>query len=153
MNVLPKTLTFEQTLVNYGEAVLGHKVDAGSISFWTAVAMLCVLLPYLGRLAARHFFAKDGSLVGIGAVALVSVGLTFGAFCMALTSLSAFVPANIETLVVSLATCTALLLVTSAASQVLSMGFGPSLGLQVIFWNIVFVSQVTTRFLTDLWSH
>lgn len=152
MNVLPKALTFEHALRNHGETLLGTPVDSGSISFWTAVAMLCVLLPYLGRLAARHFFGKDGSLLGIGAVALVSVGLTFCAFCMAAASLSTFVPANIETLVISLATCTAVLLVASAASQILSMGFGPSLGLQVIFWNIVLVSQVATRFLTDLWT-
>jgi hypothetical protein len=87
----------------------------------------------------------------IGAVAMASVALTFAGYCMALTSLSAFIPANFETLVVSLATCTVVLLVTSAASQVLSMGFGPSLGLQVIFWNIVLVSRVGNRFLTDLW--
>lgn len=152
MNVLPKALTFERALRNYGEMILGNTVDVSSISFWAAVAMLVVLLPYLGRLAAKHFFAKEGSIIGIGAVALVSVGLTFCAFCMAMTSLSTFVPANIETLVVTLATCTAVLLVASAASQILSMGFGPSLGLQVIFWNIVFISQVATRFLTDLWT-
>ena len=71
---------------------------------------------------------------------------------MADASLSSFVPANFGTLVLSLATCTAVLLIASAASQVLSLGFGPSLGLQVIFWNIVVVANVATRFLTDLWS-
>jgi hypothetical protein len=45
------------------------------------------------------------------------------------------------------------LLVTSAAAQVLSMGFGPSLGLQLIFWNIVFLAQLATRFLMDFWKH
>lgn len=144
-------LTFEGTLRNQGGAVLGHPIDVSSVSFWVALLLLAVLLPYLGRLAAKHFFGKDGSLLSIGAVAIASVALTFAGYCMALTSLSAFIPANFETLVVSLATCTVVLLVTSAASQVLSMGFGPSLGLQVIFWNIVLVSRVGNRFLTDLW--
>lgn len=145
-------LTFEGTLRDQGSAVLGHEVNTGSLSFWVALALLLVLLPYLGRLAAKHFFGKDGTVVGIGAVAVASVALTFAGYCMALTSLSAFVPANFETLVVSLATCTVVLLVASAASQILSMGFGPSLGLQVIFWNIVLVSRVGNRFLTDLWT-
>lgn len=146
-------LTFEGTLREHGATVLGQTVDLASVNFWISVAMVAVLVPYLGRLAARHFFGKEGGLVAIGSVGLLSVGLTFGAFCMADTSLSAFVPANFSTLVLTLATCTALLLVASAASQLLSLAFGPSLGLQVIFWNIVFVSQIATRFLTDLWTH
>ncbi len=145
-------LTFEGTLREEASDLLGHAADLGSAEFWVALALLVVLLPYLGRLAAKHFFGKDGTMVGIGAVALASVALTFAGYCMALTSLSAFVPANFETLVVSLATCTVVLLVASAASQILSMGFGPSLGLQVIFWNIVFVARVGNRFLTDLWT-
>lgn len=145
-------LTFDGTLREEASALLGHEANLGSAEFWVALALLLVLLPYLGRLAARHFFGKDGTVVGIGAVAIASVALTFAGYCMALTSLSAFVPANFETLVVSLATCTVVLLVASAASQILSMGFGPSLGLQVIFWNIVLVARVGNRFLTDLWT-
>ena len=145
-------LTFEGTLREEGSALLGHPFDPASPNFWVAVSLLAVLLPYLGRLAAKHFFGKDGSLPAVGSVALISVALTFAGYCMALTSLSSFVPANFETLIVSLATCTVVLLVASAASQVLSMGFGPSLGLQVIFWNIVLVSRVGNRFLTDLWT-
>ena len=145
-------LTFEGSLRQHGETLLGQPVDLGSVNFWVSVAMVAVLVPYLGRLAARHFFGKDGSLLAIGSVGLLSVGLAFAAFCMADTSLSAFVPANFATLVLALATCTAVLLVASAASQVLSLGFGPSLGLQVIFWNLVVVARVATRFLTDLWT-
>lgn len=145
-------LTFEGSLREHGALILGHPVDPGSVNFWVSLAMVAVLVPYLGRLAARHFFGKDGGLLSIGSVGLVSVFLAFAAFCMADTSLSAFVPANFETLVLAFATCTAVLLIASAASQVLSLGFGPSLGLQVIFWNIVFVANVATRFLTDLWT-
>ncbi len=145
-------LTFDGTLREEASDLLGHEANLASAEFWVALALLLVLLPYLGRLAAKHFFGKDGTMVGIGAVAIASVALTFAGYCMALTSLSAFVPANFETLVVSLATCTVVLLVASAASQILSMGFGPSLGLQVIFWNIVLVARVGNRFLTDLWT-
>lgn len=145
-------MTFEGSLREHGSLILAHPVDTGSVNFWVSLAMVAVLVPYLGRLAARHFFGKDGGLLAIGSVGLVSVLLTFAAFCMADTSLSAFVPANFQTLVLAFATCTAVLLVASAASQVLSLGFGPSLGLQVIFWNIVVVANVTTRFLTDLWT-
>ncbi len=145
-------MTFEGSLREHGATVLGQPIDLGSVNFWIALAMVVVLVPYLGRLAARHFFGKEGSIIGIGAVGLVSLALTFAAFCMADTSLSAFVPANFATLVLALATCTAVLLVASAASQILSLGFGPSLGLQVIFWNLVFAARVGTRFLTDLWT-
>jgi hypothetical protein len=55
--------------------------------------------------------------------------------------------------VISLCTGTVVLLVTSAAAQVLGMGFGPSLGLQLVFWNIVFLAQLATRFLMDFWKH
>ena len=109
--------------------------------------------PNLGRLAAQHFFGKDGTLFGIGLTGIVSVALTFAAICMADTSLSGFVPKSVEILVISLCTATVVLLVTSAAAQVLSMGFGPSLGLQLIFWNIVFLAQLATRFLMDFWKH
>jgi hypothetical protein len=145
-------MTFEGTLREHGAVLLGHPVDAANVNFWVALAMVVVLVPYLGRLAARHFFGKETGLVAIGAVGLLSVALAFGAFCMADTSLSTFVPSNFETLVLTFATCTAVLLIASAASQFLSLGFGPSLGLQVIFWNLVVVANVATRFLTDLWS-
>ena len=79
--------------------------------------------------------------------------MTFAAICMADTSLSGFIPKSIEVLVISLCTATVVLLVTSASAQVLSMGFGPSLGLQLIFWNIVFLAQLATRFLMDFWKH
>jgi len=81
------------------------------------------------------------------------VALTFGAICMADTSLSGFIPKSVEILVISLCTGTVVLLVTSAAAQVLGMGFGPSLGLQLVFWNIVFLAQLATRFLMDFWKH
>ncbi|MFN7340835.1 MAG: hypothetical protein ACK5VI_07135 [Opitutia bacterium] len=144
--------SFESALRKHAALILGHPVDLAAVNFWVSLAMVAVLVPYLGRLAAKHFFGKEGSLLAIGAVGLISVGLAFAAFCMADASLSSFVPANFGTLVLSLATCTAVLLIASAASQVLSLGFGPSLGLQVIFWNIVVVANVATRFLTDLWS-
>ena len=115
--------------------------------------MVVVYIPLLGRLAAQHFFAKDGTAIGIGLTGLVSVALTFAAVCMADTSLSGFIPKSIEILVISLCTATVVLLVTSASAQVLSMGFGPSLGLQLIFWNIVFLAQLATRFLMDFWKH
>jgi hypothetical protein len=72
---------------------------------------------------------------------------------MADTSLSSFVPKAVQTLVISLCTGTVVLLVTSAATQVLSLGFGPSLGLQLVFWNIVLLAQLATKFLTDFWKH
>jgi hypothetical protein len=115
--------------------------------------MVLIYLPFLGRLAAQHFFGKDGTLFGIGLTGILSVALTFAAICMADTSLSGFVPKSVEILVISLCTATVVLLVTSAAAQVLSMGFGPSLGLQLIFWNIVFLAQLATRFLMDFWKH
>ena len=136
---------------SYAEKILGQ--DYGSMGFWVALAMVLIYLPLLGRLAAQHFFGKDGTAVGIGLTGLVSVGLTFAAVCMADTSLSGFVPKSIEILVISLCTATVVLLVTSASAQVLSMGFGPSLGLQLIFWNIVFLAQLATRFLMDFWKH
>jgi hypothetical protein len=115
--------------------------------------MVVVYIPLLGRLAAQHFFGKDGTSIGIGLTGLVSVALTFAAICMADTSLSGFIPKSVEILVISLCTATVVLLVTSASAQVLSMGFGPSLGLQLIFWNIVFLAQLATRFLMDFWKH
>ena len=105
------------------------------------------------RLAAAHFFGKDGTVFGIGLTGIFSVALTFGAICMADTSLSGFIPKSVEVLVISLCTGTVVLLVTSAAAQVLGMGFGPSLGLQLVFWNIVFLAQLATRFLMDFWKH
>ena len=121
---------------------------SGSPSRWCSSTY-----PILGRLAAQHFFGKDGSAIGIGLTGILSVALTFAAICMADTSLSGFIPQSVEILVISLCTATVVLLVTSAAAQVLSMGFGPSLGLQLIFWNIVFLSQLATRFLMDFWKH
>ncbi|MEI7602350.1 MAG: hypothetical protein WCJ77_01690 [Opitutae bacterium] len=155
MNILPiPPLTFEAAVKQYAETILGQKYGSGSeVGFWIAVAMVVIYVPVLGRLAAKHFFGKDGSLFGIGAVGLVSIALTFATICMADTSLSSFVPKAVETLVVSLCAATVVLLVTSAATQVLSMGFGPSLGLQLVFWNIVLVAQLATKFLTDFWKH
>jgi len=146
-----KEAIIKNTVENYAEKVLGQ--DYGSMGFWVALAMVVVYVPLLGRLAATHFFGKDGTAVGIGLTGLVSVALTFAAVCMADTSLSGFIPKSIEILVISLCTATVVLLVTSASAQVLSMGFGPSLGLQLIFWNIVFLAQLATRFLMDFWKH
>ncbi len=147
-------LTFEDVVKSYADKILGQSYGSGSeIGFWLAVAMVLIYIPVLGRQAAKHFFGKDGSLVGIGLVGLFSVGLTFGAICMADTSLSGFVPQAIQMLVISLCTGTVIMLVTSATTQVLSMSFGPSLGLQLIFWNIVFLAQLATKFLTEFWKH
>jgi hypothetical protein len=146
-----KEAIIKNTVENYAEKVLGQ--EYGSEGFWLALAMVVVYIPLLGRLAATHFFGKDGTAVGIGLTGLVSVALTFAAVCMADTSLSGFIPKSIEILVISLCTATVVLLVTSASAQVLSMGFGPSLGLQLIFWNIVFLAQLATRFLMDFWKH
>ncbi len=146
-----KEAIIENTVENYAEKVLGQ--DYGTMGFWVALAMVVVYIPLLGRLAAAHFFGKDGTIFGIGLTGLVSVALIFAAVCMADTSLSGFIPKSIEILVISLCTATVVLLVTSASAQVLSMGFGPSLGLQLIFWNIVFVAQLATRFLMDFWKH
>ena len=146
-----KEAIIKNTVENYAEKVLGQ--DYGSMGFWVALAMVVVYIPLLGRLAAAHFFGKDGTIFGIGLTGLVSVALPFAAVCMADTSLSGFIPKSIEILVISLCTATVVLLVTSASAQVLSMGFGPSLGLQLIFWNIVFLAQLATRFLMDFWKH
>jgi hypothetical protein len=146
-----KEAIIKNTVENYAEKVLGQ--DYGSMGFWVALAMVVVYIPLLGRLAAAHFFGKAGTIFGIGLTGLVSVALTFAAVCMADTSLSGFIPKSIEILVISLCTATVVLLVTSASAQVLSMGFGPSLGLQLIFWNIVFLAQLATRFLMDFWKH
>ena len=146
-----KEAIIKNTVENYAEKVLGQ--DYGSMGFWVALAMVVVYIPLLGRLAATHFFGKDGTLFGIGLTGLISVALTFAAVCMADTSLSGFIPKSIEILVISLCTATVVLLVTSASAQVLSMGFGPSLGLQLIFWNIVILAQLATRFLMDFWKH
>ena len=146
-----KEAIIKNTVENYAEKVLGQ--EYGSMGFWVALAMVVVYVPLLGRLAAAHFFGKDGTAIGIGLTGLVSVALTFAAVCMADTSLSGFIPKSIEILVISLCTATVVLLVTSASAQVLSMGFGPSLGLQLIFWNIVFLAQLATRFLMDFWKH
>lgn len=109
---------------NYAEKILAQ--EYGSMGFWVALAMVVVYIPLLGRLAAAHFFGKDGTIFGIGLTGLISVALTFAAICMADTSLSGFIPKSIEILVISLCTATVVLLVTSASAQVLSMGFGPS---------------------------
>jgi hypothetical protein len=146
-----KEAVIKSAAENYAQKILGQ--DYGSTGFWIALAMVLIYLPILGRLAAKHFFGKDGSAIGIGLTGIVSVALTFAAICMADTSLSGFIPQSIEILVISLCTATVVLLVTSASAQVLSMGFGPSLGLQLIFWNIVFLSQLATRFLMDFWKH
>jgi len=146
-----KEAIIKNTVENYAEKVLGQ--DYGSMGFWVALAMVVVYIPLLGRLAATHFFGKDGTIFGIGLTGLISVALTFAAICMADTSLSGFIPKSIEILVISLCTATVVLLVTSASAQVLSMGFGPSLGLQLVFWNIVLLAQLATRFLMDLWKH
>jgi hypothetical protein len=143
-------LTFDGVSVEYAEKILGQKY--GDMGFWLALAMIAVYIPLLGRLAAKHFFGKDSSLLGIGLVGLISLLLTFGAIAMADTSLSAFVPKSVQTLVISLCAGTVILLVTSASAQVLNMNFGPSLGLQLIFWNIVLLSRLATKFLTDLWN-
>jgi hypothetical protein len=146
-----KEAVIKSAAENYAQKILGQ--EYGSTGFWIALAMVLIYLPILGRLAAQHFFGKEGSALGIGLTGIVSVALTFAAICMADTSLSGFVPQSIEILVISLCTATVVLLVTSASAQVLSMGFGPSLGLQLIFWNIVFLSQLATRFLMDFWKH
>jgi hypothetical protein len=149
-NPLPEAV-IKHAAENYAEKILGQ--DYASMGFWVALAMVLIYLPFLGRLAAQHFFGKDGTLVGIGLTGILSVAVTFAAVCMADTSLSGFVPKSVEVLVISLCTATVVLLATSAAAQVLSMGFGPSLGLQLIFWNIVFLAQLATRFLMDFWKH
>jgi len=146
-----KEAVIKSAAENYAQRILGQ--EYGSTGFWIALAMVLIYLPILGRLAAQHFFGKDGSAIGIGLTGILSVALTFAAICMADTSLSGFIPQSIEILVISLCTATVVLLVTSAAAQVLSMGFGPSLGLQLIFWNIVFLAQLATRFLMDFWKH
>ena len=146
-----KEAVIKHAAENYAEKILGQ--DYAAPGFWIAVAMVVIYVPFLGRLAAKHFFGKDGTLVGIGLTGLLSIALTFAAICMADTSLSGFIPKSVEVLVISLCTATVVLLVTSAAAQVLSMGFGPSLGLQLIFWNIVFLAQLATRFLMDFWKH
>ncbi len=146
-----KEAIIKNAVENYAEKVLGQ--DYGSMGFWVALAMVVMYIPLLGRLAAAHFFGKDGTIFGIGLTGLVSVALTFAAVCMADTSLSGFIPKSIEILVISLCTATVVLLVTSASAQILSMDFGPSLGLQLIFWNIVFLAQLATRFLMDFWKH
>ena len=146
-----KEAVIKSAAENYAQKILGQ--EYGSTGFWIALAMVLIYLPILGRLAAQHFFGKEGSALGIGLTGIVSVALTFAAICMADTSLSGFVPQSIEILVISLCTATVVLLVTSASAQVLSMGFGPSLGLQLIFWNIVFLSQLATRFPMDFWKH
>ena len=146
-----KEAIIKNTVENYAEKVLGQ--DYGSMGFWVALAMVVVYIPLLGRLAATHFFGKDGTIFGIGLTGLISVALTFAAICMADTSLSGFIPKSIEILVISLCTATVVLLVTSASAQVLSMGFGPSLGLQLVFWNLVLLAQLATRFLMDFWKH
>jgi hypothetical protein len=146
-----KEAIIKNTVENYAEKVLGQ--EYGSMGFWVALAMVVVYIPLLGRLAATHFFSKDGTIFGIGLTGLISVALTFAAICMADTSLSGFIPKSIEILVISLCTATVVLLVTSASAQVLSMGFGPSLGLQLVFWNIVFLAQLATHFLMDFWKH
>ncbi|NBV38633.1 MAG: hypothetical protein EBS00_03570 [Verrucomicrobia bacterium] len=148
------SLTFEGSARHYAESILGQSYgDGKDLGFWLAVAMVAIYVPLLGRLAAKHFFGKEGSLMSIGLTGLLSIALTFCAICMADTSLSAFAPKSIETLMISLCTGTVVLLVTSAAGQVLSMAFGPSLGLQLIFWNIVFLAHLATKFLTDFWKH
>lgn len=148
------SLSFEGSVKHYAESILGQNYGNGKeLGFWLAVAMVVIYVPLLGRLAAKHFFGKDGSLITIGLTGIVSITLTFAAICMAETSLSTFVPPAIETLVISLCTGTVVLLVTSAAGQVLSLSFGPSLGLQLIFWNIVFLANLATKFLTDFWKH
>ena len=149
-NPLPEAV-IKHAAENYAEKILGQ--DYASMGFWVALAMVLIYLPFLGRLAAQHFFGKDGTLVGIGLTGILSVAVTFAAVCMADTSLSGFVAKSVEVLVISLCTATVVLLATSAAAQVLSMGFGPSLGLQLIFWNIVFLAQLATRFLMDFWKH
>lgn len=146
-----QSLTFEGTMVSYAQRILGQTY--GEWGFWLALAMVVIYLPILGRLAAKHFFGKDGTAIGIGLTGIVSVALTFGAICMADTSLSGFVPSAVQTLVISLCTATAVLLITSGAAQTLSMSFGPALGLQLIFWNIVFLAQLATKFLTEFWKH
>ena len=147
-------ITFEGNVKHYAELILGQNYGNGKeMGFWLAVAMVTIYIPLLGRLAAKHFFGKDSSLISIGLTGLVSIALTFCAICMADTSLSAFAPKSIETLMISFCTGTVVLLVTSAAGQVLSMAFGPSLGLQLIFWNIVFLANLATKFLTDFWKH
>ncbi len=143
--------TFEAALSAHATQVFGQ--PAGSLGFWIAVAMALVYVPVLGRLAARHFFGTEASLPALGAAGIVSVGLTFTVVCMADSSLSGLVPASFHALAVSLCTATALLLVTSACAQVLSMGFGPSLGLQLVLWNIVLLARLATGFLTDFWTH
>ncbi len=146
-----KEAVIKSAAENYAHKILGQ--EYGSTGFWISLAMVLIYLPVLGRLAAKHFFGKDGSAIGIGLTGIFSVGLTFAAICMADTSLAGFIPQSVEILVISLCTATVVLLVTSAAAQVLSMGFGPSLGLQLIFWNIVFLTQLATRFLMDFWKH
>ncbi len=143
--------SFEVSLARHAEQLFGQ--PAGSTGLWVAVAMALVYVPLLGRQAARHFFGTETSLPGLGAAGIVSVGLTFVVVCMADSSLSGLVPAGLHALAVSACTAVAVLLVTSACAQVLSMGFGPSLGLQLVLWNIVLLARLATGFLTDFWTH
>jgi hypothetical protein len=80
-----KEAIIKHAVENYAEKVLGQ--DYASMGFWVALAMVVVYIPLLGRLAAAHFFGKDGTTFGIGLTGLVSVALTFAAVCMADTSL------------------------------------------------------------------
>ncbi|MGA0133373.1 MAG: hypothetical protein ACO3ND_03335 [Opitutales bacterium] len=143
--------TFELSLARHAESLFGQ--ESGSAGLWLAVLMAAVYLPFLGRQASRHFFGVEASLPGLAAAGILSVGLTFTVVCMADSSLTGLVPAGLHTLAVSLCTGVAILLITSASAQALSMGFGPSLGLQLVFWNIVLVARLATSFLTDFWTH
>ena len=80
-----KEAVIKSAAENYAHKILGQ--EYGSTGFWIALAMVLIYLPILGRLAAKHFFAKDGSAVGIGLTGILSVALTFAAICMADTSL------------------------------------------------------------------
>jgi len=99
-----KEAVIKHAAENYAEKILGQAY--GTPGFWVALAMALVYLPFLGRLAAAHFFGKDGTVFGIGLTGICSVALTFGAICMADTSLSGFIPKSVEILVISLCTGT-----------------------------------------------
>ena len=66
-----KEAVIKHAAENYAEKILGQ--DYGSMGFWVALAMVLIYLPFLGRLAAQHFFGKDGTLFGIGLTGILSV--------------------------------------------------------------------------------
>ena len=55
-NPLPEAV-IKHAAENYAEKIL--RQDYASMGFWVALAMVLIYLPFLGRLAAQHFFGKE----------------------------------------------------------------------------------------------